>query len=116
MLMGRPPFRGQTAADTLAKHINEAPVSMRDINPTIPKELADAVMRCLSKDPADRFQTALQLRGALESVTFFGAPGEPAGRAAASGMRGTLVVLVAGLALLIGLLVGQAFLAPARSP
>jgi serine/threonine protein kinase len=116
MLMGRPPFRGQTAAETLAKHINEAAVPMRDINPTIPKELADAVMRCLSKDPADRFRTALELRGALESVTFFGAPGEPGGRAALSGVRGTLVVLIAGLALLIGLLVGQALLAPARSP
>jgi serine/threonine protein kinase len=115
MLMGRAPFRGQTAADTLAKHINEAPVPMREINPTIPKDLADAVMRCLSKDPADRFQTALQLRGALESVTFFSATAEPGDRAEA-GARRTLVVLVAALALLIGLVVGQAFLAPARAP
>ena len=115
MLIGRPPFRGQTAADTLAKHVNEAPVPLRDINPTIPKDLADAIMRCLSKDPKDRYQTALQLRGALESVTFFNA-GDPAGGGAGTGVQGRIVILIASLALLIGLLVGQALLAPARAP
>ena len=69
--VGRPPFRGRTAAEMLAKHLNEAPVPLRDINPTIPKEFADAIMRCLRKDPGERFATALDLRGALESVTFF---------------------------------------------
>jgi len=65
-------------------------------------------MRCLSKDPGERFATALDLRGARESVTFFGAGGETAGREAVAGMPGTIVVLIAGLALLIGLLIGQA--------
>jgi len=106
MLMGRPPFRGRTAAEILEKHMNEAPVPLRDINPTIPKEFADAIMRCLQKDPADRFANALDLRGTLESVTFFSA-GETAGRAA-SGVSGTLVALFAALALLIGLVIGQA--------
>jgi serine/threonine protein kinase len=106
MLIGRPPFRGRTAAEILEKHMNEAPVPLRDINPTIPKEFADAIMRCLQKDPADRFATALDLRRTLESVTFFlagVAPGD-----AASGVSGTLVALLAALALLIGLVIGQA--------
>jgi serine/threonine-protein kinase len=106
MLIGRPPFRGQTAAEILEKHINHAPIPLRDINPTIPKEFADAIMRCLEKDPADRFATALDLRGVLESVTFFSA-GETPGRAA-SGVSGTLVALLAALALLIGLVIGEA--------
>ena len=55
-------------------------------------------------------------RVAPSTVTFFGAPGEPAGRESVSRVRGTLVVLIAGLALLIGLLFGQALLAPTRSP
>jgi len=108
MLMGRPPFRGRTAAEILEKHLTEAPVPLRDINPTIPKEFADAIMRCLSKDPGERFATALALRSALESVTFFGADGEAAGREAVSGIPGTLVILIASVALLIGLLIGQA--------
>ncbi|MGH9890974.1 MAG: serine/threonine-protein kinase, partial [bacterium] len=104
MLMGRPPFRGPNAADILAKHINEAPIPMRDINPTIPKDFADAIMRCLKKDPEDRFPTATDLRGALEAVTFFSKAGATGGRE----NRRTLVVLIASLAFLIGLVVGMA--------
>ena len=106
MLTGRPPFRGRTAADTLEQHMNRAPVPLRDVNPTIPKEFADAIMRCLEKNPADRFANALDLRGTLDSVTFFSA-GETPGRVA-SGLSGTLVALLAALALLIGLVIGQA--------
>lgn len=106
MLTGRPPFRGRTAADTLEQHMNRAPVPLRDVNPTIPKEFADAIMRCLEKNPADRFANALDLRGTLDAVTFFSA-GETPGRVAA-GLSGTLVALLAALALLIGLAIGQA--------
>jgi len=108
MLMGRPPFRGPNAADILAKHINEAPVPVRDINPTIPKDFADAIMRCLKKDPGDRFPTAMDLRSALESVTFFSTRRETAGREAVSGVSGTTVALIASVAFLVGLVAGMA--------
>ena len=104
MLMGRPPFRGPNASDILAKHVNEAPVPLRDINPTIPKDFANAIMRCLKKDPADRFPTATDLRGALEAVTFFSKAGPTGG----AENRRTLVVLIAALAFLIGLVFGMA--------
>ena len=104
MLTGRPPFRGPNAADILAKHVNEAPVSLRDINPSIPKDFADAIMRCLKKDPEDRFPTATNLRGALESVTFFSKPETGAGLED----RRRLVFLIACLAFLVGLVVGMA--------
>jgi len=106
MLVGRAPFRGRTTEEILEKHINQAPMPLRDINPTIPKEFADAIMRCLQKDPADRFANALDLRGMLESVTFFSAGETHA--PAASGVSGTLIALLAALALLIGLVIGQA--------
>jgi serine/threonine protein kinase len=107
MLMGRPPFRGRDAADTLAKHINEAPVPLRELNPTIPKGLADAIMRCLQKDPWDRFPNALDLRGALEAVTFFSSSGAMTAREDESRLQRTLVLLIAVVALLVGLVVGQ---------
>ncbi|HTR20736.1 MAG TPA: serine/threonine-protein kinase [Gemmatimonadales bacterium] len=106
MLVGRPPFKGKDAADTLTKHVTEAPVPLRELNPTIPKDFADAIMRCLKKDPWDRFPTALELRSALESVTFFSTRGETTG-SQTSGARGTLVALIASLAFLIGLLAGR---------
>lgn len=108
MLMGRPPFKGRTSTDILAKHVTEAPVPMRDINPTIPKDFADAIMRCLKKDPRDRFPTALDLRSALESVTFFSTRRESGGRQAVSGVPGTTVALMAGVAFLVGVVVGLA--------
>jgi len=107
MLMGRPPFRGQNSAEILAKHINEAPVPLRDINPTIPKDFADAIMRCLKKDPAERFPTATDLRGALEAVTFFSRPGATAGGEEVGTPR-FLIVLIASLAFLVGLVAGMA--------
>lgn len=108
MLMGRPPFSGRNATEILEKHVKEAPVPIRDINPTIPKEFADAIMRCLEKDPWDRFATAKKLESALESVTFrstreLTAPGE-----ASSGVHGTIVVFIAAVALLFGILMGLA--------
>jgi serine/threonine-protein kinase len=106
MLVGRPPFKGKDAADTLAKHINEAPVPLRDVNPTIPKEFADAIMRCLKKDPWERFSTVMDLRAALDAVTFF-TTRATAPIQKSSGVQGAVVALIALVALLIGLLVGQ---------
>src|SRR5215510_4060042 len=107
MLMGRPPFRGRDSADTLAKHINEAPVPLRELNPTIPKGLADAIMRCLAKDPWDRFPNALDLRGALEAVTFFSGSGSMAAPEDEPRMQRTLLLLIAATALLAGLVIGR---------
>ena len=108
MLMGRPPFGGRNAKDILAKHVNEAPVPIRNINPTIPKDFADAIMRCLEKDPDNRFPNAMELRAALDSVTFFSGRGSTALQEPLTGMQGKIVLLIAGVALLVGLLIGQA--------
>jgi serine/threonine-protein kinase len=109
MLMGRPPFTGREPEEILAKHVNEAPVPIRDINPTIPKDFADAIMRCLEKDPWKRFQTAMELSKTLEAVTFFSTRAEAPPAEASSGVQVTMVAVIAGVALLVGLLAGLAF-------
>jgi uncharacterized membrane protein len=96
MLVGRPPFRGNTITDILAKHVSEPPVPIREINPTIPKDFADAIMRCLEKDPWQRFSTAQELRATLEAVTFFTKGHDTAAREVSHGVS---PVLVAALAL-----------------
>ena len=108
MLMGRPPFSGPDAKDILEKHVMAAPVPIRDINPTIPKDFADAIMRCLEKDPWDRFSTAKELGSALQSVTFFTTRRETAPHEVSSGVRGAIVVIIASVTLLVGLLAGLA--------
>jgi serine/threonine-protein kinase len=106
MLMGRPPFWGRTPAEILTKHINEAPVPIRDINPSIPKDFADAVMKCLEKDPWRRFPTAMELRSTLDAVTFSATRRESAAHEAPSGMRGAIVAIIAVVGFVAGLLTG----------
>ena len=108
MLMGRPPFSGRKASAILEKHVHEAPRPIRDVNPTIPKEFADAIMRCLEKDPWKRFQTAKDLDGALQAVTFRGTREHTVLREDASRVHRTIVLLIAGLVLIAGVLAGLA--------
>ena len=104
MLVGRAPFRGNRVTQTLAKQVTETPTPIREINPTVPKDFADAIMRCLAKDPAQRFSTALELHAALDAVTFFTGGGEPVKQ----NPRGVSPVLLAALGLVLGVLIGFA--------
>jgi hypothetical protein len=68
MLAGEVPFNATSAASVLIKHIKEAPVPPSVKNPrvAIPPQVEAIVLRCLAKDPAERFQTADELGRALE--------------------------------------------------
>jgi serine/threonine protein kinase len=76
MLTGKAPFTGRTAHQIIAGHVAELPTPIRRINPSIPKGLADAIERCLEKNPENRFPTAMALSEALQQVTF-GIEAEP---------------------------------------
>ncbi len=106
MLMGRPPFSGPNAQAILEKHVKEKPVHIRDINPTIPKDFADAIMRCLEKDPWERFPTAKKLGSALDSVAFFSTRRETAQHEKPPGVRSNIVAIIAAVALIAGILIG----------
>ncbi len=70
MLTGRPPFVGGSAHVVIAAHVAEKATPIRKLNPSVPKSLADAVEKCLAKDPELRFQNAMELADALQRVTF----------------------------------------------
>ena len=61
LLTGRPPFTGGTPQSVLAAHVTQAPDHVSMHRATVPPTLAEAVMRCLAKKPADRFQQAGEL-------------------------------------------------------
>ena len=71
MLTGLLPFDGETAISVALKHVNEDPLSMRTIDPSISKGLDEVVLRALSKDLSKRYQSAAEmaadLRRALKS-------------------------------------------------
>ena len=65
MLSGERPFRGPTAAEVMAAVLRDAPA----VPPGLPAGVRAIVERCLAKEPSDRFATAHDLAGALESVS-----------------------------------------------
>ena len=65
LLTGRLPLEATGAVQMLAAVLERIPESPRKVRPEIPEGLARAVLRCLEKKPADRFQNYGELRRAL---------------------------------------------------
>jgi eukaryotic-like serine/threonine-protein kinase len=61
MITGEKPFPGQSITTVIYKIVNEEPVAPRTLNPTIHPGISAAVMRALTKDPAERYQTCRAL-------------------------------------------------------
>jgi serine/threonine-protein kinase len=71
MLTGRLPFNGDSAVAVAMKHVTEPPPAPRRLNPVIPVGLEALILRALSKDPAQRPQSAQEfarLLAAYEQV------------------------------------------------
>jgi serine/threonine protein kinase len=64
-LVGFPPFDGPDAFAVGYKQVHEAAVSPQQVNSEIPTPIADIVMRCLNKAPADRYARGDDLADAL---------------------------------------------------
>jgi beta-lactam-binding protein with PASTA domain/tRNA A-37 threonylcarbamoyl transferase component Bud32 len=86
MLVGRPPFVGDTPVDVSSQHVNAAVPVMTKFSDSVPKDLEAIVMESLRKSPDQRYQTADELRADLirfsegqpvqaaqRDVAFFGA-------------------------------------------
>jgi serine/threonine-protein kinase len=65
LLTGQPPFNSRQAIKVLMAHAHESPLPMTKLVPNIPHDLQQVVMRCLAKDPIDRYQSAHDLQAAL---------------------------------------------------
>ena len=107
MLTGAPPFVGRSVHQLVSAHLEVEPRDVRLLRPKMPAALADLVMQCLEKNPADR-PSARDLLRRLEEIpagTSQTAAGAASGAAAAPpltarafGMYAIAFVLVAGLA------------------
>ena len=67
LLAGRPPFDGETLTEVCAAIVADAPRSLAERRPDAPAELEAAILRCLEKDPAQRFQDVLELARHLKA-------------------------------------------------
>jgi Tol biopolymer transport system component/tRNA A-37 threonylcarbamoyl transferase component Bud32 len=68
LLTGRAPFAATTAQEMLAAHVTLAPDPIERWRPTVSPALAAVVMKCLSKKPADRWQSAEEVLQHLEPL------------------------------------------------
>jgi DNA-binding SARP family transcriptional activator len=65
MLAGEPPFGGSSLASVLSRKLVQNAPPVRSLRESVPPRLDAVVARCLARLPADRFQSAIELREAL---------------------------------------------------
>ena len=64
-LAGYPPFDGADSFSVGYKQVHEKPVPLDEANKRVPAALSAIVMRCLEKNPADRYSRGYELADAL---------------------------------------------------
>ncbi|HEV2861362.1 MAG TPA: protein kinase, partial [Pyrinomonadaceae bacterium] len=70
MLTGRVPFDIQNEFELMKAQIEYNPVPPRQLNPSIPEVVEQAIWRAIAKNPADRFQSAGDFRDFLLRAGF----------------------------------------------
>jgi eukaryotic-like serine/threonine-protein kinase len=136
LVTGAPPFTGDSPVSVAYQHVREDPKLPSSVNPAVPPELDAIVLKSLSKNPANRYQSAAEMRndllralagqrveatpvmGADERTTILGAtPASYGGddgwddeEAARRRKRNRLIAAVVGALVLVGAVVGIALL------
>lgn len=84
LLTGDLPFEANNPVEMIRRHQETPPPSPRIMNPRVPPSLERVVLRCMRKDPEDRYPSVRELREDLEVFraeanipvqAFWGAPG-----------------------------------------
>lgn len=68
MVTGKVPFDGDTPVTVALKHIQEALVPPNELTPELPLNLNNLIVKCLEKDPINRYQTAKELTQDLDKI------------------------------------------------
>ena len=66
LLTSSPPFNGDSPVSIAYQHVNEAPKLPSSIDPSIPTTLDTIALTALTKSPANRYQTAAEMRFDIE--------------------------------------------------
>ena len=65
LLTGRPPFQAEAVIQVMIAHARDPVVPPSQLEPSVPHDLEQVVLRCLAKKPADRYQDVRELGKAL---------------------------------------------------
>ncbi len=69
MLVGQPPFDGETVVAIMLARLTRPPPDPRVVRPDLPTALADVVMKCMAKRPEDRPGGAAEISRVLATMT-----------------------------------------------
>jgi serine/threonine protein kinase len=67
MFTGSQAFRADTAMAVALKQIQESPAPPHTLDPGVPVQIERAILKCLEKDPAKRFQSMAELERTLSA-------------------------------------------------
>jgi len=65
MVTGAAPFTGEKTIELIIAHASTRPTPPSDRNPYVPKDIESVILRCIEKQPEDRYQSAEELYLAL---------------------------------------------------
>ena len=68
LLLGRPPFLGDSSVSVAYQHVREMPVPPSEVDPSLSSDIDAVVARALAKDPADRYQSADEMAADISRV------------------------------------------------
>ncbi|MFF0817730.1 Stk1 family PASTA domain-containing Ser/Thr kinase [Rhodococcus sp. NPDC003318] len=68
ILAGEPPFKGDSPVAVAYQHVREDPALPSTVNADIPRELDSVILKAMSKNPANRYQSAAEMRSDLVRV------------------------------------------------
>jgi serine/threonine-protein kinase len=68
-LTGAPPFLGRTAMEVMVAHARDPVTPLTQVRPDVPVDLEAVVLRCLAKNPDDRYPDAPSLAQALSACS-----------------------------------------------
>jgi eukaryotic-like serine/threonine-protein kinase len=70
LLVGHPPFVGDSPVSVAYQHVREDPRAPSDVNPEVPRDVDAIVLKALAKNPMNRYQSAQEMRAdALRAVS-----------------------------------------------
>ncbi len=68
LLVGRPPFIGDSPVSVAYQHVRETPVPPSRLDPVISDDIDAVTLKALAKDPADRYQSARAMKADIARV------------------------------------------------
>ena len=78
LLTGEPPFTGDSPVAVAYQHVREEPKPPSTLNPRVSRQLDSIVLKAMSKNPANRYQSAAEMRMDLVRVLSGQRPSAPA--------------------------------------